>query len=387
MRLAAFAEELDVCARCHEQCLFSASVVLATGRHTLAPSRKALFADLLRRGALEPSAELADVFELGIGSGVEHANCLYAGRPAWPDETRFARAARADLVDLGFPSRAAVEADERIAATGDPFGLGPDRDAFVVAGSTLFFTDAATRALAADVGVAFRRLVRDLEPRASALPATMPAAALPSSAGFEALESGLDTHAHRLAQSLSDLAGTLGITRIVSESPEALVALRELGSGDLSLVHASEWLAAMLRSGQPAGASGQPAGAPGRPAPVPGRTPGTVTRVALHDSARLGRYLGVYDAPRRVLDGMSGLQRHELRRSRETATPSGPTFGFPDAEAAQAMAERVLDEVVSVGAELIVTTSPYDRRNLTAAAGRASIEVRDLLELVVEARS
>jgi len=90
---------------------------------------------------------------------------------------------------------------------------------------------------------------------------------------------------------------------------------------------------------------------------------------------------------RRVLDGMSGLQRHELRRSRETATPSGPTFGFPDAEAAQAMAERVLDEVVSVGAELIVTTSPYDRRNLTAAAGRASIEVRDLLELVVEARS
>ena len=55
VRLAAFAEELDLCARCHEQCLFSAAVVLATGRHTLAPSRKALFADLLRRGALEPS--------------------------------------------------------------------------------------------------------------------------------------------------------------------------------------------------------------------------------------------------------------------------------------------------------------------------------------------
>ena len=40
-----------------------------------------------------------------------------------------------------------------------------------------------------------------------------------------------------------------------------------------------------------------------------------------------------------------------------------------------------------VGAELVVTTSPYDRRNLAAVAGRASIEVRDLLELVAEARS
>ena len=217
MRLAAFAEELDLCARCHEQCLFSAAVVLATGRHTLAPSRTALFCDLLRRGSLEPSQELADVLELGIGSGVEHEHCLYAGRPVWPDETRFSRAARADLVDAGFPSRSASEADRLIAATGDPFGLGADRDVFIIAGTTLFFTDAATRALAAEVGVAFRRLVQELEPLASPLPATVPTAALPSSAGFEALESGLESHARRLALSFVDLAGALGITRIVSE--------------------------------------------------------------------------------------------------------------------------------------------------------------------------
>ena len=375
MRLAAFAEELDLCARCHEQCLFSASVVLATGRHTLAPSRMALFADLLRRGALEPSTELADVFEMGIGSGVEHEHCLYAGRPDWPDETRFSRAARADLVDLGFPSRSATGAERQIAATGDPFGLGPDRDAFIVAGTTLFFTDAATRALGAEVGVAFRRLVLDLEPRAGALPPTVSAATLPSSAGFEALESGLEPHARRMARALTGLAGTLGVTRIVSESPEALVALRELGDGGPSLMHASEWLLETLPSGGHVGAT---------TAADPPRH--DTTRATLHDSARLGRYLGVYDAPRRVLDGLGRFERRELSRSRAAATPSGPTFGFPDAEATQAMADRVLDEVRSIGAELIVTTSVYDRRNLVAVAGRAAVDVRDLLELVVEAR-
>lgn len=369
MRLAAFADELDLCARCHEQCLSSSTVVLATGRHTLAPSRKALLADLLRRGDLAPTGELAEVFELGIGSGVEHEHCLYADRPAWPDETRFSRAARADLVDLGFPSTAAAEAAKRIDATGDPFGLGADPGALIIAGTTLFFTDAATRALAADVGVALRQLVLELEPLASPLPSTVDPAELPSSAGFEALELGLEAHARRLAGALIDRARELGATRIVSESPEALVALRELGAGDISLVHASEWLVGAL------------------PAASPGAVPGDAVRIAvLHDSARLGRYLGVFDAPRRVLDGIARVERRELRRSRARATPSGPTFGFPDAEAARAMAGRLLDEAVAAGAELIVTTSPYDRRNLAAVASRAGIDVRDLLEIVVEAR-
>jgi hypothetical protein len=370
MRLARFAEELDLCARCHEPCLFSSTVVLATGRHTLAPSRKALLADLLRRGELAPTRELAEVFELGIGSGVEHEHCLYAGQPAWPDETRFSRAARADLVDLGFPSTAAVEAAERIDATGDPFGLGADPGALIVADTTLFFTDAATRALTADVGVVLRRLVLELEPLAGPLPASAAAAVVPSSAGFEALELGLEASARRLAGALIDLARGLGVTRIVSESPEALVALHELGEGDLSLVHASEWLAATL------------------PAASPAAAPGDAARIAvLHDSARLGRYMGVFDAPRRVLDGIASIERRELRRSRAAATPSGPTFGFPDADAARAMAGRLLEEAVAAGAELIVTTSPYDRRNLAAVAGRAGIDIRDLLEIVVEARS
>jgi hypothetical protein len=389
MRLDRFADELDLCARCHEQCLFSSTVVLATGRHTLAPSRLALLADLLRRGDLAPTRELADIFAMGIGSGVEHENCLYAGQPVWPDETLFSRAARADLVDLGFASSVAIKAAERIDATGDPFGLGADTGALIVAGPTLFFTDAATRALAAEIGTSLRTLVFELEPLAVPVPSAAASAKLPSSAGFEALELGLEGRAHRLAGTLTDLARRLGVTRIVSESPEALVALRELGARDIALVHASEWLVAVL-SAVPSEGSG---------AAARGLSPVTVTlggppaargasRIAiLHDSARLGRYLGVFDAPRQVLSGIPGIELRELSRSRAGATPSGPTFGSTDPEAKLAMADRLLNEAIAVGAELVVTTSPYDRRNLIDVAGRANIEVRDLLELVAEARS
>lgn len=378
MRLDAFVDELELCARCHEQCLFSSSVVLATGRHTLAPSRKALLALLFQRGALAGAQldELAKVFELGIGSGVEHANCLYEGGSLWPDETLIARAVRADLVDRGVLTPTVAEAADRIDASGDPFGLGPDSQALLIAGDTLFFTDAATRALAPPVSAAFLRLVRRYEPGVRPVPAAVVTSlgsdlpgGLPSSAGFEALELGLETRARRLAGAVASAARRVGARRIVSESPEALVALRTLGQGDLALRHASEWLDERLP--QDPGHRG----AAGSDSPV-------VT--VLHDSSRLGRYLGVYDPPRRVLDRLPGLERRELARSRRRATPSGPAFGFPDEEAAAAMARLLIEEVRNVGAHRIVTTSPYDLRNLVKVAETSGLEVRDLVDLVEE---
>jgi Fe-S oxidoreductase len=390
MRLDGFADDLDLCARCHEQCLFSSALVLATGCHTLAPSRLALLADLFRRGDLAPSQDLADVFELGIGSGIEHANCVYADRPTWPDETRFSRAARADLVDHGFASVTATVAAEQIDATGDPFGLGADPGACVVSGATLFFTDAATRALAPDIGVAFRKLVFELEPLAGPLPSTVPSADIPSSAGFEALELGLERRARRLAGSLIELARGLGMTRIVSESPEALVALREIGDGELVLTHASEWLADALPGIRPAGPSrdaGESGSLTARTSGPAIRDDGAARIAVVHDSSRLGRYLRVLDPPRRVLDAIAGIERRDLARSGSFARPSGPTFGFPDADAAQSMADRCIDEFVQAEAEVVVTTSAYDRRNLAASGGKVGIAVRDLLEIVAEART
>lgn len=375
MRIDAFVDQLDLCARCHEQCLFSSPTVRATGRHTLAPSRKALLALLFQRGVLEDSEleELAEAFENGIGSGVEHANCLYQGRTPWPDETSFTRAVRADLVDAGVITPTVARAAERLDTSGDPFGLGPDPDALLVAGDTLFFCDAATRALAPHVSAAFVRLVqryeRDARPTPAKVATDLPGG-LPSSAGFEALELGLEGRARRLADAVASVARRVGAERLVSESPEALVALQLLGSTDLALTHASEWLDERLPNEGPV-------------RPGAGADPDAVVTV-LHDSSRLGRYLGVYDAPRRILDRLPGVDRRELPRNRAIATPSGPTFGFPDAEAAAAMARLLIEEVRDIGARRIVTTSPYALHNLAHAASADGLEVRDLVDLALE---
>jgi hypothetical protein len=50
------------------------------------------------------------------------------------------------------------------------------------------------------------------------------------------------------------------------------------------------------------------------------------------------------------------------------------------------MAESLPDGAVAVGGQPIVTSSPYGRRDLSAVATRDAIEVRDLLEIVAEAR-
>lgn len=114
------------------------------------------------------------------------------------------------------------------------------------------------------------------------------------------------------------------------------------------------------------------------------------TKVTFHDPCRLGRYMGVYDAPRQVIEGL-GLELVEMPRHRENALCCG-TNGWTHCGAAnrQIQADR-LREARATGAEVLVTACLKCKIHFQCALqdgelkGELGLEIRDLATLVAEA--
>ena len=82
------------------------------------------------------------------------------------------------------------------------------------------------------------------------------------------------------------------------------------------------------------------------------------SRLTYHDPCRLGRHLGVYDEPRRVMDAVPGVERTEMAEHGRDAVCCGTTgFTWCDAASRGLQMER-LQSAAAVGAETMITTCP-----------------------------
>lgn len=361
MRIDAFAADLRRNAVSHDQDLFAAPEVMATGRQTLAPSRRALLLELVRIGTLAWTPDVVEAVYGGLNSGVQHAFSVYRGDPAgWPDETAYVRAARADIVDAGKAPAPVREIAATFEDCGNPFGID-DAAADARPGATVLFVDAATRAIAPEIGDAARRLARRACPEVGELST--------GTGGYELVDLGLWDQAATAMRATLGRLEELGARTVVSESPEAVVALTSLAplvgvSHDLEIVHLSQWLA--RRADGLAFARLE-------------------RRATYHDSSRLGRGLGCFDEPRSLLGRIPGLELVEMTYTRAEAIPTGPALGYPFPDAVPAMGERRLREAIATSADLVVVASAYSKRNLQAAAIAAPPDIRDLAEVLAQA--
>ena len=109
--------------------------------------------------------------------------------------------------------------------------------------------------------------------------------------------------------------------------------------------------------------------------------------VTYHDPSSLGRYLGVYEDPREVIQVIPGVKFKEMKWNKDKARCCGASGGllFTNPEIAAKAAENVIDEAIEIGAEIITTASPLCKQSLIKhkeKLQRNSVEVYDITELI-----
>ncbi len=108
-------------------------------------------------------------------------------------------------------------------------------------------------------------------------------------------------------------------------------------------------------------------------------------KVTFHDPCDLGRELGAYDEPRRVISAVTGSPPVEMERTREHSSCCGSGAGVRSAF--PALSDRISRDRVGMaraaGADVIVTSCPWCVQSLRNCQGEdGRMEVLDLVDLV-----
>jgi len=191
--------------------------------------------------------------------------------------------------------------------------------------------------------------------------------------GHEVRRYGEEMLFQSLKQQNTEAILAAGPERIVTSDPHAYNALKHDYAGLPPVAHVSELIAAGIDSGK----------LRFNPLADPSRT------YAYHDPCYLGRHNGLYEAPRRALDAIPGLNRVEMAgdcRDRSFCCGGGGLNLFYEPDEEQRMGVVRVGMAREAGASVIVTACPFCLANLEDAIKVAGLEGRmaaiDLCELV-----
>jgi Fe-S oxidoreductase/nitrate reductase gamma subunit len=114
--------------------------------------------------------------------------------------------------------------------------------------------------------------------------------------------------------------------------------------------------------------------------------------VTFHDSCYLGRYNGVYDAPRNVLTAIPGVNQVEMPRSHEKGLCCGGGGGgmWLEIHGERRIQEIRLEEAEATHSTVVASACPFcmlmlDLGSKTLRFDEKNIQLKDIAELVVEA--
>ncbi|MGC9334246.1 MAG: (Fe-S)-binding protein [Anaerolineae bacterium] len=195
--------------------------------------------------------------------------------------------------------------------------------------------------------------------------------------GYPMLINGQLDQAGGLIQHNLDSVRAMGAKKVVFTCPSCLhiwsQVYPQVAGGELpfELLHATELLADIVDEGKLKFRQMRP------------------QRVTYHDPCDLGRKEGIFDAPRRVLQAIPGLELVEMRDNRADShcCGGGGNLETFDAALSQAVSDQRLAQAQEVEAEIIASACQQCERTLTTATRRNKVRIRvmDVAELALQA--
>ena len=105
-------------------------------------------------------------------------------------------------------------------------------------------------------------------------------------------------------------------------------------------------------------------------------------RIRYFDPCKLGRGMGVYEAPRNILKSLFGLENIEFFNNKENANCCGGFISLFDNKISDDIARGLVNECTEDGCDIIVTSCALCQRNLKSVSSGTGIEIYDLSQLL-----
>ncbi len=186
--------------------------------------------------------------------------------------------------------------------------------------------------------------------------------------GFPLLGAGLKDKAGELIEHNLEAVRKKGADKVVFACPSCYQMWREHYPAEgLELLHASQFLIRLIEEGR----------IPMRDKPL---------KVTYHDPCDLGRGAGEYEAPRRIIRAVPGVELVELPRNRENCRccGGGGNLEMIDAELSAKISQRKIEEIMSTGAEAVISSCQQCLRTMATHARRNKVplKVMDITQLI-----
>ena len=188
--------------------------------------------------------------------------------------------------------------------------------------------------------------------------------------GFPLLGAGLRDNLKDLITHNIEAVQAKGARKVVFACPSCFQMWREYYPHDFELYHVTQYLHRIIAAGQLTFKE-------------------LDLTVTYHDPCDLGRGSREYDAPRRVIGAIPGVERVEMYHNRENCLccGGGGNLEMVDSKLSGEIAKAKIDEVAAIGVKTVVTACQQCVRTMNTHVRRTklSIEVLDIVQLVQKA--